>query len=112
MSIKGITVKLYENTQTGVDAFNAPVFTEQAVNVDNVLVYPVEDAEIVNEIQLHGKKVVYELCIPKGDTHTWADSKVEFFGETFIVVGDGKEYIEDNLPLSWNKKYKVARYVS
>lgn len=108
--IKGITVKLYQRTQTGVDRIGNPVFDETPVDVDNVLVYPTEDTNIINDLQLYGKKSVYEICIPKGDTHTWEDCRVDFFGKSFRVFGAGKEYIESNLPLDWNKKYRVEYY--
>lgn len=108
--INGITVTLYERARTGVDGFNNPVYAETAVDVDNVLVYPTEDRDIVDAMQLYGKKAVYELCIPKGDEHKWEDCRVDFFGNSFRVFGTGKEYIEANVPLDWNKKYMVERY--
>jgi hypothetical protein len=108
--INGITVTLYERTQTGVDGFNNPVYAETAVDVDNVLVYPTEDRDIVDAMQLYGKKAVYEICIPKGDEQEWEDCRVDFFGNSFRVFGTGKEYIEANVPLEWNKKYMVERY--
>lgn len=108
--IKGITVTLYQQTQTGVDGFNNPIFAETPTDVDNVLVYPTEDKDIVDALQLYGKKAVYEICIPKGDTHTWEDCRVDFFGESFRVFGAGKEYIDENVPLEWNKKFKVEKY--
>ena len=108
--IKGITVTLHTRVQTGTDGFNNPTYTDQAVEVDNVLVYPTEDKDIVDALQLYGKKAVYEICIPKGDTHTWEDCRVDFFGESFRVFGTGKEFIEANVPLDWNKKFKVERY--
>lgn len=108
--IKGITVTLHTRLNSGVDGFNNPIYTEKAVTVDNVLVTPVEDKDIVDALQLYGKKAVYELCIPKGDTHTWEDCRVDFFGQSFRVFGMGKEYIDENVPLEWNKKYKVEAY--
>lgn len=108
--IKGITVTLYTRTLTGYDEFNNPVYTDKAEDVDNVLVYPTEDKDIVDALQLYGKKAVYEICIPKGDTHTWEDCRVDFFGQSFRVFGMGKEYIDENVPLEWNKKYKVEAY--
>ena len=42
--IKGIPVILYERTQTGEDAFHAPVYTETPVTVENVLITPVANA--------------------------------------------------------------------
>ena len=108
--IKGITVILYERTQSGVDDLNDAVYTETPVEVKNVLVTPADSTEIVNSITLEGKKAVYELCLPKGDTHEWENCRVSFFGEDWIAFGFTREYIEDNVPLSWNRKVKVARY--
>lgn len=117
MFIKGITVTLHERTQsldkTGnpiFDGFNKPIFEENPIEVENVLVSPVEDKDVIDAINLYGKKAVYELCIPKGDTHNWEDSTVEFFGKKFKTFGVGKEYIEDMVPLAWNKKIKVEIY--
>ena len=108
--IKGITVILYERIQSGVDDLNDAVYTETPVEVKNVLVTPVDSTEIVNSITLEGKKAVYELCLPKGDAHEWENCRVSFFGEDWIAFGFIREYIEDNVPLSWNRKVKVARY--
>ena len=110
MQIKGITVTLYEKTQTSVDAFGAPVYTDVPVKIDNVLVAPVSGDEIVNDLDLYGKKAVYQLGIPKGDTHNWENAHVDFFGESWQTFGAPVEGIEDMIPLAWNKKVKVARY--
>lgn len=108
--IKGVTVKLYQQTQTGVDAFNAPVYEESIVDVDNVLISPVLADDVINSMTLYGKKAVYELSIPKGDSHVWEGCFVEFFGKKFRVFGAEKEYIESMVPLEWNKKVQVERY--
>lgn len=44
------------------------------------------------EIQLYGKHAVYELCIPKGDSHDREDKTVEFFGQKWRTFG---------FPLKW-----------
>lgn len=108
--IQGITVLLYEPTQTGTDSFNHPVYTEQPVAVENVLVCPVGADDLTSEIQLHGKRAEYELCIPKGDTHDWQDKRVEFFGQMWRTFGFPLKWIEENVPLDWNTKIKVERY--
>lgn len=108
--IKGITVILYEKTQTGVDAFNAKVYEETPVPVENVLVCPVSAEDIISGIQLYGKHAVYELCIPKGDTHDWENKTVEFYGKKWRTFGFPQQWIEENVPLSWNQKIKVERY--
>lgn len=106
---KGITVTLYERTQTGVDAFNAPVYTETQSEISNVLISPSENIgeDITDTLNLNGRTAHYTLAIPKGDTHIWENGKVEFFGRLWNVVGIPAEGIEEMIPLSWNKKVKV-----
>ena len=48
--IEGIPVILYERTQTGEDAFHAPVYTETPVTVENVLITPVDNAAVVTDL--------------------------------------------------------------
>lgn len=109
--MRGITVVLYERTQTGVDAFNRPVYTEVAKQVNNVLVAPLSDEEIVNTLNLTGRRAKYQLAIPKGDAHTWEGNSVEFFGEKWRVIGKPTSGIDDLIPLRWNTKVKVESYV-
>lgn len=108
--IHGIPVTLYEPIQTGIDAFRHPVYTERPVTVENVLVCPVSAEDLVSELQLHGKRAEYELCIPKGDSHDWQDKRVEFFGQIWRTFGFPLQWIEENVPLEWNMKIKVERY--
>lgn len=106
----GITIKLYNRTSTEQDAFNRPTYKETAVNVDNVLIGEPSTQEIVDELNLSGKRLAYTLAIPKGDTNVWENKVVEFFGEKFEVIGYPTQGLEHLIPLSWNKKVKVARY--
>ena len=108
--IHGITVTLYQEVETGIDAFNRPIYTETAVQVENVLVSPASMSETLDTVNLTGGKAVYTLGIPKGDTHDWKDKKVEFFGETFRTFGEPLKGIEDMIPLEWNTKVQVERY--
>lgn len=108
--IKGITITLYERRQTGVDGAHRPIYEETPVKVDNVLVYPTSTDDIVSTTELEGKKAVYTLCVPKGDTHVWEDSVIEFFGAKYKSFGFTQQYEDELLPLSWNKKVLVERY--
>lgn len=108
--IKGITVILYDKIQTGTDGFDAPVYEEIPVEVENVLVSPASSTDVIEQLNLHGKKAVYTLAIPKGDTHNWKDRKVEFFGESWKTFGLPISGIEENIPLDWNTKVMVERY--
>lgn len=109
--MRGITVTLYDRTQTGVDALNHPVYTENAVNVENVLVAPVASAEVLEPYNLDGRRGEYIMAIPKGDTHEWtAGKKVGFFGAEWRIIELPEEGIEWLIPLGWNKKVRVERY--
>lgn len=108
--IKGIAVRLYQTKQVGTDGFNAPIYEEIPVEVENVLVGPVSAEGVVSDLQLYGKHSVYELSIPKGDTHDWQDKQVEFFGQKWRTFGFPQQYIEENVPLDWNRKVRVERF--
>lgn len=108
--IKGITIKLYEKTQTGTDGFNHPIYKETPVDIENVLVAPASTDDILAQNNLSGKETVYSLAIPKGDTHDWENRTVEFFGKKWETIGAPLEGIEKLIPLGWNKKVTVKRY--
>lgn len=107
----GITVTLYDRTETGTDALNHPIYSETEVSVENVLVAPVSSTEVLDTYNLTGRKAVFQLAIPKGDSNDWtAGKKVSFFDEDWRIIGIPTEGIEDLIPLSWNKKVMVERY--
>lgn len=107
---KGIPVVLYEHVQTGVDAFNRAILEDVATTIENVLVTPASSTDVIDTANLSEDKIVYNLCIPKGDKHNWRNAKVEFFGQIWKTVGDAYEYIEALTPLDWNRKVMVERY--
>ena len=112
--MRGITVTLYEKTQTGVDALNHPIYAETPVQVDNVLIGEPTADDITTSTSLFGKQITYMLGIPKGDTHNWKDSKVTWddgyglhaahtFG--FPITG-----VEANIPGPWHMKVRCEAY--
>lgn len=108
--INGITVVLFKKEKTGTDEFNKPIYKETPIEVNNVLVSPTTTDDIVDSIDLSGKKAVYTLAIPKGDTNVWEDCRVSFFGQDWHVYGKPIQGIEENIPLAWNKKVMVEQY--
>lgn len=108
--IKGIPVILKDKRQSGKDPFGAPIYETVDEVVENVLVAPASSDDIVSAVDLTGKKAVYTLAIPKGDTHDWKDRIVEFFGKKWRTFGIPLEGIDANIPLDWNKKVMVERY--
>lgn len=108
--IKGITVTLITKKEVGRDPFNRPIYEDVEIEVDNVLVSPVSTDDIVNTLELTGKKAVYTLAIPKGDTNDWEDAEVIFFGQRWRTIGLPTEGIDHLIPLDWNKKVMVERY--
>lgn len=110
MSIKGITVTLINKQEVGRDPFNKPIYEDVEIEVDNVLVSPTSTDDIVNQLNITGKKAVYTLAIPKGDTNNWEDAEVIFFGKRWRTFGIPTEGIDHLIPLDWNKKVMVEHY--
>ena len=108
--IKGVTITLINKIETGKDPFGEPIFEDVEIEVDNVLISPTTSDDVVNLLTLTGKKAVYTLAIPKGDTNDWEDAEVRFFGEKWRTFGIPLQGIEHLIPLDWNKKVTVERY--
>ena len=108
--IKGITVTLFEKTETGKDGFNHSTYDIKPIQVNNVLVAPTSTSDIPSSTKTDRRKATYQLAIPKGDNHNWDNAVVEFFGHEWHTVGLPIEGIEENIPLDWNKKVTVERY--
>lgn len=110
--MKGITVQLAVRTQTGTDIFGQPEYTDEMVNVDDVLVGEPTTEEINDALTVFGKRVQYRMAIPKGDTHDWEDTSVilpEPFAGIYRTVGYATAGIEANIPLRWNKKVLISK---
>lgn len=108
--IKGIRVTLVDRVEIEKDPFGHPVYKNKEIQVDNVLVAPVSTEDIVNSLELEGKKAVYILGIPKGDTNNWENKEIRFFGQRFKSFGKVTQGIDHLIPLDWNKKVKVEAY--
>lgn len=110
----GITVTLYERTQTGVDDLGNPVYAENPVQVPNVLVGEPTSDDIVTSTALYQKVIRFMLGIPKGDTHNWMDSKVTWsdgYGtRTVKTFGYPITGVEANIPTPWHMKVRCEEY--
>lgn len=110
----GLTVTLYEKTQTGIDPMGAPIYTTEPVIVKNVLIGEPQADDIATAPDLREKKIQYMIGIPKGDLHDWTDSVVEWtdvYGlhkcRTFGPMITG---VEANIPTPWHKKIRAEWY--
>lgn len=109
--IKGIDVILHEKKQVGTDELNNPIYEYgDGEIVHNVLVAPASSNDIINQQDLEGRKAIYTLAIPKGDTHNWEQARVEFLGKMWKQFGHPLIGIEKNIPLDWNMKVTVECY--
>ena len=107
--LKGIPVILHERRITGKNELNRLIYEETAATVENVLVGQPTEQEILDTQNLTGRRAVYTLGIPKGDSHNWTDAKVEFFGEVFRTIGAPAQGIDAMVPLDWNKTVRCER---
>lgn len=107
--VSGTDIELITKTETGKDELGNPIYTEKKETIHNVLIGQPTTDDITQTIELYGKKIDYVLGIPKGDTHTWHDVEVEFFGERFYSVGYPMTGIQENIPLQWGQNVRVTR---
>lgn len=112
--IKGVSITLKAKMKTGTDDFNRPIYSTTDVTVDDVLVGNPTADEINDAFTLFGKKAVYTLCIPKGDTHIWEDTEVVLpapWAGTYHTIGYPMAYVPENIPsgIRWNKQIKLER---
>lgn len=108
--LHGITVQLEVRRQAGTDAFNRPVYAPEFADVENVLVGRPDSQEVLDTLNLTGKRIEFVLGIPKGDAHDWEDKRVRFFGQEFKTIGFPETGIQDLIPLGWGANVKVERY--
>ena len=109
--ISGETISLIPQVEGAADAFGEPTITDGTpISVENVLISPVTSSEVLDTLNLSGRKAVCQLAIPKGDTHDWEDQTVSFWGHRWRTVGFVTQSMDHLTPLSWNKKVMVERY--
>jgi hypothetical protein len=108
--MKGTTIQLVVNTQSGTDPFGAPIYTEELVDVPDVLVGSPTTDDITDSLNLYGKKIEYMLGIPKGDTHNWTDAEVIIWGNRYRTFGYPITGEQANIPLRWGQNVRVERY--
>ena len=111
--IHGISIQLVKKTLKETDPLGNPIYTEENITVDDVLVGEPASNEVLDTLQVYGKRLAYTLAIPKGDTNDWVDTDVILpapFTGRYRTIGYPTTGIEENIPLKWNSKVKVERY--
>ena len=111
--LHGITIKLHKRTQSGTDDFGRPTYTETPIDVQNVLVGQPSATEVLELQNLTGRRIMYWLGIPKGDTNSWENVKVTLpapFSGDFRTVSIPQTGIQDLIPLQWGQNIAVERY--
>jgi hypothetical protein len=108
--MKGTTVQLVVKTQSGTDPFGAPIYTEELVDVPDVLVGSPTTDDVTDSLNLYGKKIEYMLGIPKGNTNNWTDTDVIIWGSRYRTFGYPITGEQANIPLRWGQNVRVERY--
>lgn len=106
----GTTVGLVVKTQTGTDPFGHPIYSEEIVQIDDILVGQPTSEDVISTLELTGKRIAYVLGIPKGDTHVWEDTEVIIWGDRYKTIGFPVTGEQKNIPLRWGQNVKVERY--
>lgn len=117
MKLHGVTIQLIEKVQVSSDPFGHPIFEEVLVDVENVLIgtpsFITASKEVIEALNIDGKKVDYWLGIPKGDTHNWIDATVILpapFSGKYKTIHFPITGIQDMIPMDWGMNVAVERY--
>ena len=108
------SVGLYVKQQSGTDEFGRPVYTETLETVPGCVVGTFAQAnaaqDISNEMNLSGHRIVWQIFIPKGDTHTWENADVCIRGQRFRVTGVPVQAFVDMPHIPCDKLVSVEAY--
>lgn len=110
MVLNQTAIQIKTRTQTGKDALNHPIYTEDWEEVSGCVVGSPSSEDIENEMNLSGKRIAYEVFLPNDDTHTWAGSEVRIKGKQYRVIGDVKESFVSFSHIPCNKLISVEAY--
>lgn len=105
----GETVTVVGRRETGRDSFNEPIFVEDEVVVDNVLVAPKFSQDLAGALRVEGDLSALELHFPKSFTGSLRGKLVRVRGVTYRVEGDPSGYTVVNTPLAWWIPVKAVR---
>lgn len=108
--MKGTTVQLVVKALTSYDDFGAPIYTEELVDVPDVLVGSPSTDDVDTTLSLYGKHIAFVLGIPKGDSHDWVDAEVIIWGQRYRTIGYPETGEQANIPLRWGQNVRVERY--
>ena len=108
--MKGTTVQLLTKTLTGYNRLHEPIYVEKWEEVSDVLIGSPSTDDVINSLNLYGKRLEYVLGIPKGDKHNWTDTEVVFWGKRFRTFGFPTTGEKANIPLRWGQNVKVESY--
>ena len=105
-----IPVLLYTKTKTGTDGFNSDLYDYDVVIINHCLVAMNSNDPVLDATSLKAKKDTFTIAIPKGDSHDWLDTFVEFTmgGVSYKcrTYGDYLTGIDAMMPLEWHKQIK------
>ena len=117
MRLHGVTIQIVVRAETGTDIFGHPIYAETTEDVENVLIgspsFITASKEVIEALNLDGRKVDYWLGIPKGDTHDWEGATVILpapFSGRYKTIYFPVTGIQDMIPLQWGMNVAVERY--
>ncbi|MCF0121686.1 MAG: hypothetical protein HUJ74_00380 [Lachnospiraceae bacterium] len=109
MSIVGETVTVLLPIEPAKDAMGEKIATQyESVDVENVLIQRGETSDLA-ETRPMGVKVDATLHFPKTFNRDLKRAKVQFWGNTYRVIGDPIPYMIENTPGTWNLPVSVER---
>ena len=106
----GETVVVLRRVRTGTGPGNTPIYDDEELSIDDVLVIPGPRQDVVESNRPDGVEVAFNLHFPKTFTGSLRGAKVSVRGgEPMDVIGDPQPFTLANTPTRWWMPVEVGR---
>ena len=95
------SVAVIRRVETGTDAFNAPIWSEQSEQVDGVVARPTSTADLADD-RPEGTRADIAFAFPKGYGKSLKGCSIVHGGRTYRVIGDPRPLMSDGVPDPWD----------
>lgn len=99
--MRGEKITIKTKIQKGADSLNNPIYEDNLVEVDNVLIAPGLSDDIFDSTRPNGVSIKYTLYLPKTFNMKIENCDVFIRDEWLKVVGSPRHYDVYNCPTSW-----------
>lgn len=106
--MRGETVIVETKSLAGRDSFNAPLYSTEQAEVENVLCAPTVSDDVIDSNRPDGAEVKYTLYFPKTFDGSLEGCRVNVRGQWLSVIGSPDHFDLKTCPTDWWMVVKVG----